>query len=67
MRCNVGAGNVGAATGRWCAALELGDNVLLDIPQTGSTPQGKTFDWAPGRRDRYGPFPEKRCHGARSP
>ena len=40
----VGAGNVGAATAQWCAAAELGDIVLLDIPQTEGMPQGKALD-----------------------
>jgi malate dehydrogenase len=40
----VGAGNVGATTAHWCAAAELGDVVLLDIPQTGDMPRGKALD-----------------------
>jgi malate dehydrogenase len=40
----VGAGNVGATTAHWCAAAELGDIVLLDIPQAGSMPMGKALD-----------------------
>ena len=40
----VGAGNVGATTAHWCAAAELGDIVLLDIPQTGDMPKGKSLD-----------------------
>lgn len=40
----VGAGNVGATTAHWCAASELGDIVLLDIPQTGGMPKGKALD-----------------------
>ena len=40
----VGAGNVGATTAHWCAAAELGDVVLLDIPETGTMPQGKALD-----------------------
>jgi malate dehydrogenase len=40
----VGAGNVGATTAHWCAAAELGDIVLLDIPQTGDMPRGKALD-----------------------
>jgi len=40
----VGAGNVGATTAHWCAAAELGDIVLLDIPQTESMPRGKALD-----------------------
>ncbi|HVT28424.1 MAG TPA: malate dehydrogenase [Lacipirellulaceae bacterium] len=42
----VGAGNVGATTAHWCAAAELGDIVLLDIPQTGDMPKGKALDLA---------------------
>ncbi|MEX0585728.1 MAG: malate dehydrogenase, partial [Pirellulales bacterium] len=40
----VGAGNVGATTAHWCAAMELGDLVLLDIPQTENMPRGKALD-----------------------
>ena len=40
----VGAGNVGATCAHWCAAAELGDIVLLDIPQTGDMPKGKALD-----------------------
>ncbi len=40
----IGAGNVGATTAHWCAASELGDIVLLDIPQTGDMPRGKALD-----------------------
>ena len=40
----IGAGNVGATTAHWCAAAELGDIVLLDIPQTEGMPAGKAFD-----------------------
>src|SRR5262245_60437106 len=40
----IGAGNVGATTAHWCAAAELGDIVLLDIPQTESMPAGKALD-----------------------
>jgi malate dehydrogenase len=40
----VGAGNVGATTAHWCAQAELGDVVLLDIPQTGDMPKGKALD-----------------------
>ncbi len=28
----IGAGNVGATCAHWCAAAQLGDIVLLDIP-----------------------------------
>src|SRR5687768_11047308 len=40
----VGAGNVGATCAHWCAAAELGDIVLLDIPQTEDMPRGKALD-----------------------
>jgi malate dehydrogenase len=40
----VGAGNVGATTAHWCAARELGDIVLVDIPQAGDMPKGKALD-----------------------
>jgi malate dehydrogenase len=40
----VGAGNVGATTAHWCAAAELGDIVLLDIPQIEGIPKGKALD-----------------------
>jgi len=42
----IGAGNVGATCAHWCAAQELGDVVLLDIPQTESMPAGKGLDLA---------------------
>ncbi len=40
----IGAGNVGATTAHWCAAAELGDIVILDIPQIDGVPQGKALD-----------------------
>jgi len=40
----IGAGNVGATTAHWCAAAELGDIVLLDIPQSEDMPKGKALD-----------------------
>ena len=40
----IGAGNVGATTAHWCAAAELGDIVLLDIPATENMPAGKALD-----------------------
>ncbi|MGE0757977.1 MAG: malate dehydrogenase [Pirellulaceae bacterium] len=40
----VGAGNVGATCAHWCASLELGDIVLVDIPATESMPKGKALD-----------------------
>ena len=42
----IGAGNVGATCAHWCAAAELGDIVLLDIPATGDMPKGKGLDLA---------------------
>ena len=35
---------MGATTAHWCAAGELGDVVLLDIPQTENMPKGKALD-----------------------
>ena len=40
----VGAGFVGATTAHWLASRELGDIVLLDIPQTDTMPKGKALD-----------------------
>src|SRR5438445_4338962 len=40
----VGAGNVGATCAHWCAAAELGDIVLVDIPATENMPKGKGLD-----------------------
>lgn len=40
----IGAGFVGSTTAHWCAAAELGDIVLLDIPETETMPQGKALD-----------------------
>jgi malate dehydrogenase len=40
----VGAGNVGATTAHWLAERELGDIVLVDIPQTEGMPAGKALD-----------------------
>ncbi|TWT31261.1 malate dehydrogenase [Posidoniimonas corsicana] len=41
----VGAGNVGATCAHWCAAAELGDIVLLDIPgDFADMPRGKALD-----------------------
>jgi len=40
----IGAGNVGATTAHWCASLELGDIVLLDVPQVENMPRGKALD-----------------------
>jgi malate dehydrogenase len=40
----IGAGNVGATTAHWCAAMELGDIALVDIPEVGDMPKGKALD-----------------------
>ena len=40
----VGAGNVGATAAHWCASMELGDIVLVDVPQTEDMPKGKALD-----------------------
>jgi malate dehydrogenase len=40
----VGAGNVGATLAQRLAELELGDIVLVDIPQTEGMPAGKALD-----------------------
>src|SRR3712207_6327079 len=40
----IGAGNVGATAAHWAAAKELGDIVLVDIPQVEGMPQGKALD-----------------------
>ncbi len=40
----VGAGNVGATLAQRLAEMELGDVVLLDIPQTEGMPAGKSLD-----------------------
>jgi malate dehydrogenase len=42
----IGAGNVGATTAHWCASMELGDIVLVDIPATEDMPAGKALDLA---------------------
>lgn len=40
----IGAGNVGATTAHWLAERELGDIILVDIPQTEGMPAGKALD-----------------------
>ncbi|MGL4595666.1 MAG: malate dehydrogenase [Thermoguttaceae bacterium] len=40
----IGGGHVGATTAHWTAAAELGDIVLLDIPETENMPRGKCLD-----------------------
>jgi len=42
----IGAGNVGATCAHWAAAKELGDVVLLDIPDKVGVAQGKALDLA---------------------
>ena len=40
----IGAGNVGATCAHWCVTEQLGDVVLVDIPQVDGMPQGKALD-----------------------
>src|SRR5687767_14572444 len=40
----IGAGNVGATAAVWAATKELGDIVLIDVPQTEGMPAGKALD-----------------------
>jgi malate dehydrogenase len=40
----IGAGNVGATAAVWAARKELGDIVLVDVPQVEGMPQGKALD-----------------------
>lgn len=40
----IGAGNVGATAAVYCAQKELGDIVLVDVPQVEGMPQGKALD-----------------------
>ena len=40
----IGAGNVGATAAHWAAGKELGDIVLVDVPQVEGMPQGKALD-----------------------
>ncbi|MDA8377183.1 MAG: malate dehydrogenase [Planctomycetia bacterium] len=42
----IGAGNVGATSAHWAVAKELGDVVLVDVPQIDGVPQGKALDLA---------------------
>ena len=42
----IGAGNVGATCAHWAAAKELGDIVLLDIPDKAGVAKGKALDLA---------------------
>lgn len=50
----IGAGNVGASCAMWAAAKELGDVVLLDIPDKVGVAQGKALDlWCCGPIERF--------------
>ncbi len=50
----VGAGNVGAACAQWVVAQELGDVVLVDIPDREDLTKGKALDLAQcGPVDRF--------------
>src|SRR5438477_13131050 len=40
----IGAGNVGATAAVWAAGKELGDIILVDVPQTEGMPAGKALD-----------------------
>lgn len=40
----IGAGNVGATCAHWAAAKELGDIVLLDVPEREGVAKGKALD-----------------------
>src|SRR3954467_410996 len=40
----IGAGNVGATCAHWAVSKELGDVVLVDIPEVEGMPQGKALD-----------------------
>jgi len=42
----IGAGNVGATCAHWAAAKELGDIVVLDIPDKEGVAKGKMLDLA---------------------
>ena len=42
----IGAGNVGATCAHWAAAKELGDIVLVDIPEKEGVAKGKALDLA---------------------
>ena len=53
----VGAGFVGATLAQRLAEMELGDVVLVDVPQTEGMPAGKSVS-VPGRTD---PSPERQA------
>ena len=40
----IGAGNVGATCAHWAASKELGDVVLVDIPEKEGVAKGKALD-----------------------
>jgi malate dehydrogenase len=40
----IGAGNVGTTTAHWLAEREVGDIVLVDVPETEGMPAGKALD-----------------------
>ncbi len=40
----IGAGNVGTSCAVWLAQRNMGDIVLVDVPQTGDMPKGKALD-----------------------
>ena len=42
----IGGGNVGASCAVWAASKELGDIVVLDIPEMADTTRGKMLDLA---------------------
>ena len=42
----IGAGNIGGTCAHWAAAKELGDIVLLDIPEKEGVAKGKGLDLA---------------------
>ena len=50
----IGAGNVGASCAMWAAAKQLGDIVLLDIPDKEGVAKGKALDlWCCGPTERF--------------
>ncbi|MEM1164921.1 MAG: malate dehydrogenase [Planctomycetota bacterium] len=50
----IGAGNVGASCAMWAAAKELGDIVLLDIPDKEGVAKGKALDlWCCSPIERF--------------
>ncbi|MHC4382829.1 MAG: lactate/malate family dehydrogenase, partial [Planctomycetota bacterium] len=50
----IGGGNVGASCAVWAAEKELGDIVVLDIPEVADVVKGKMLDLAQcGPVDRF--------------